>query len=326
MNRKRGTLLFAEIFTEALAVCLLACPFAAAQAPRDLPPDIAAELAKTPKPPLSNQIVGIDINQFIGDPLLSPVRVTDGAIFRRSILRHGDPYHPADPGAVLEYWNDLSVGTLLGNSRTSLAQSNDEEFWYIESGKGRFDDGHQYWELHEGVALLIPPQAQHRIENLTDDPIHILILTWSPIRSVPAQAILARDIRDLSFSATGAHWNYFGTYLFAPEDGLDPNEELALIHMPPMTIAEPHAHIPHWAEVWVKLPPYRAYLMLGSEVREMLPNTAFLSPPNSQTTHSVANLLRDETQDWIYIGHWAWKQQPHAGLPFVQPKPLTDPH
>src|ERR1700677_2159874 len=91
-----------------------------AQQPESLPPEIAAELAKAPKPPLSNQVVGIDIDRFVGNPLLSPIRVTHGSIFQRSILRHGDPYHPGDSGAVLEYWDDLSAGTLLGYAHTPL--------------------------------------------------------------------------------------------------------------------------------------------------------------------------------------------------------------
>jgi hypothetical protein len=81
---------------------------------KNLPPDIAAELARSPKPPPSNQVVGINIDRFIANPLLSPVRVTHDVIFERSILRRGDSYHPGDPGAVLEYWKNLSLGIMLG--------------------------------------------------------------------------------------------------------------------------------------------------------------------------------------------------------------------
>src|SRR5437762_6720314 len=36
--------------------------------------EVKAELAKSVVPPPSNQVVGIDIDQFIGRPLASPVR------------------------------------------------------------------------------------------------------------------------------------------------------------------------------------------------------------------------------------------------------------
>src|SRR5579862_8889453 len=104
---------------------------------KNLPPEIAAELARSPKPPPSNQVVGIDIDRFIGNPLLSPVRVTHDVIFERSILRRGDSYHPGDPGAVLEYWKDLSLGTMLGQARTPVTHVSDQQFWYVERGVGR---------------------------------------------------------------------------------------------------------------------------------------------------------------------------------------------
>lgn len=310
----------------ATGALLLSGPASFAQAPRDLPPDVSRELAKSPTPPPSNQVVGVNINRFVGNPLLSPVRVIQGVIFARSILTHGDAYHPGDPGAVLEYQKDLSLGTILGHNRTPLVQVPEEQFWYVESGKGRLDNGKDYWDLHEGIGVLIPPNARYRAVNTADEPIQLLMLTWTPEGVTPRADILVRDVNSLTLPAEGSHWNYFGTDFFVPEDGLHPNEQFAVVYMPPMTIAEPHAHIPHWEEIWVKLPPYSSYLMLGSEVREMAPNTAFLVPPNSQTVHSVVNLTTDKTQAFMYIGHWIWKQGPRQERPFVKPEPLKAPN
>jgi mannose-6-phosphate isomerase-like protein (cupin superfamily) len=289
-----------------------------------LPPEVAAELAKSPTPPTPNDIVGIDIDRYIGNPLMSSVRVAGGVIFQRSILQQGDPYRPGDPGAVLEYWKDFSIATILGQACTPLIQAQDEQFWYVESGKGRLDNGDGYWDLHEGIGVLIPPNARHRVMNTADEPIQMLMLTWSPGGTSPRTDILVRDVRALTVPAKGSHWNYFGTDFFSPEDGVGPNNTIAVVYMPPMTIAQPHAHIPHWAEVWTKLPPHSSFLMLGSEVREMPPNTAFLAPPNSLTTHSVVNLMKDQTQAWLYIGHAVWNQGPHPERPFVKPKLLKN--
>jgi mannose-6-phosphate isomerase-like protein (cupin superfamily) len=312
------------VFAAALGPVSLVTQRALAQAPESLPPEVAAELARSPKPPLPNQVVGIDIDQFIGSPLLSAVRVTHGTIFQRSILRHGNPYHPNDPGAVLEYRKDLSLGVLPGSARTSLDRVPDEQFWYVESGKARLDNGDEYWNLHEGVGVLIPPNIRHRLENTSDEPMQMLVLTWSPDPAMPQQNIVVRDNHSLTLPAQGAHWNYFGTDLFTHEDGLDPREQFAIVFMPPMTIAEPHAHIPHWEEVWTKLPPFSSFMMLGSEVREMPPNTAFLAPPNSQTTHSVVNLTRDKTQAWLYIGRAVWNQRPRPARPLIEPRSLKE--
>lgn len=92
--------------------------------------------------------------------------------------------------------------------------------------------------------------------------------------------------------------------------------------MAPMSIAEPHAHVPGWEEVWTKLPPYSSYLMLGSEMREMLPNTAFFAPPNYKTVHSVVNLRREGYQRWLFISHFILPQPDYGRDPLVAPKPL----
>jgi mannose-6-phosphate isomerase-like protein (cupin superfamily) len=308
----------------AIAATLLLHEQAWAQMPKDLPPEVTAELAKSPKPPLPNQTVGIDIDRFVGDPLLSSVRVSRGVIYQRSILREGNPYQPGDPGAVLEYRKDYSLGTITGFNRTALVQIPEAQFWYVESGKGRLDNGDAYWDLHEGIGVLMAPNARHRVVNTTDEPLKMLMLTWVPVDPARLAQILVRDVYSLSLPALGAHWNYFGTNFFSPADGLHPNEAFAVVYMPPMTVAEPHAHIVHWEEIWTKLPPYGSYFVLGSEVRKMPPNTAFLAPPNSLTTHSVMNLMEHEYQAWLYIGRFVWPQPTRTQEVSVKPKPLKD--
>lgn len=208
-----------------------------------------------------------------------------------------------------------------------MSQMPDEQFWYVESGKGRLDNGDGYWDLHEGIGVLIPPNARHRVENTTDEPIEMVTLTWSPDpRAKPRDEILVRDVHRATLPAQGAHWNYFGVDLFWPDDGLGPNEVFSVIYMPPMTIAEPHAHLPGSAEVWIKLLPYSSYLTLGSDIREMPPHTAMLSPPNSQTVHSVMNLMKDETQTWLYIDHYEFLIGSRPNRPYVEATPLKNLH
>lgn len=308
-----------------LSLLMFPDPASFSQIPKDVPAEIREALAKSPVPPPSNQQVGIDIDRFIGHPSQSPVRVSRDVIMMRTILRYGDPYKPGEAGAVLENRKDLAAATVLGHRQSPLAEISEHQFWYIESGTGRLDNGTDYWELKEGIGVLIPPKTKHRVTNTSEASLEILMLTWDAPQEVKVRKdILVRNVQDFAMPPEGSHWNYFGTDFFAPEDGLHPNEQFAVVFMPPMTIAEPHAHIPHWEEIWVKLPPDSSYLMLGSEVREMPPNTAFLAPPNSKTVHSVVNLLKDKTQAFMYLGRWAWKQPPHLERPFVKPRPLAE--
>jgi hypothetical protein len=179
-------------------------------------------------------------------------------------------------------------------------------------------------ELEKGMGVLIPANVPHRVENTADEPLNILVLTWTrDIRATPQPDILVRDVHLLHLPSQPAHWSYFGADLFAPEDGLNPKEVFSIVYMPPMMIGEPHAHIPHWDEVWIKLPPLSSYVVLGSEVRKMPPNSAFLSLPNSQTTHSQLN-LEDKTKAWLYLAHASWALGPHPNRPLVGSKALPE--
>jgi hypothetical protein len=135
----------------------------------------------------------------------------------------------------------------------------------------------------------------------------------------PRKDILVRDTSDLPSDGKNNHWSYMSKNIFNPADGLQQGESFGIVYMAPMTIAASHAHLPKAEEVWVKLPPYSSYLLLGSEVRDMPPNTAFLAPPNAMTVHSVVNLTHDKIQLWIgFARHPKW---PSHALPSVAPKP-----
>ncbi|MBI1792513.1 MAG: hypothetical protein HYR60_33740, partial [Acidobacteria bacterium] len=172
-------------------------------------------------------------------------------------------------------------------------------------------------------AVLIPPKARHRITNLSDQPLQMLHLTWdNPEGVAPRKDILVRDVHLLPFAEQNAHWSYHAKNIFHPSDGLHPNEKVLITYMAPMTIGSPHPHPEHWEEVWTKLAPDSAYLMLGSEVREMPPHTAFIAPPNAQTVHSVLNLSRDKTMAWFYFARYTHPAPDYKDEPSVASTPL----
>jgi quercetin dioxygenase-like cupin family protein len=276
------------------------------QAPRELP---------------SNERFGIDINRFIGSPAGSMAKVSHETLVTRTIMRNGDPYTPGDPGAVLQYRKDFSVATLMPNNRTPMVQMPEELIFYVENGEGRLDDGKQYWDLHDGVAVLIPPNGAHRLVNTGDKPLTMLMLTWeNPQGITPRRDILVRDVNALPFAEKNAHWSYMAKNVFHPTDGLHPNEKILVVYVPPMSMGAPHAHPPQWEEVWTNIGPESSLMEMGSEIREMPANTAMIAPPNGLTVHSVLNTT-NKMQAFFYFARYTtpaptdFKDETVAGKP-----------
>ncbi len=259
--------------------------------------------------PPSNRQVGISIDRYIGGWRNSEPSLTHGVLVERAILRPGDPAGAGPPGAVLEFHKSFTLATLEPRSRTQPARHAEQEVLYFEIGKGRLESGEASWPLRPGTGALIPPQTEHVLVNESDDPMTLLVLTDVIENGASSGgAILVRNSADLPYAESSAHWNYFAKLLFGPKDGLSPYSKVLIVDMFPMTIGAPHPHIPHWEEVWCKLPPETSYLLLGSEVRRQHPNEAFLVPPNGKTVHSVVNLSA-RPMSWFYFSHYTVKVQ-----------------
>ena len=107
---------------------------------------------------------------------------------------------------------------------------------------------------------MIPPGAKHRVASTSDAPLRMIMVKWTPAEGAsPAKTILVRDLDELHFEACGAdlcHWSYMGKTVFSgAAHGLHPNEGFFFVSVAPLSMGGPHAHVPSWEEVWIKLPP-----------------------------------------------------------------------
>lgn len=273
----------------------------------------------------ANRLTGVNIDQFIGSWSHSETTITHGVLIERIILRAGNPEQPGPPGAVLEFHKHLSLAALDAGMHTPPVRHAEQEILYIEAGTGELRSEDMSWPLHEGIAVLIPPNIEHTFHNNGKERLEMVLVTATYDSSVKLRSdILVRDRRELPFAEAASVWNYDVQCLFGPPDGLHPNEDVLLVTMEPMTNSFPHSHSPHWEEVWLKLPPDSSYAFLGSEVRLQHPNEAFLAPPDGKTWHSIVNLT-DKPLQWLYIAHYtepvdypAWVYQ----VPAVNPTQL----
>ena len=250
----------------------------------------------------SNEAAGVDIDRFIGVAANSPVHLAQGLLLTHSMLKSGDPYQPGIRGAVLEYRKDLSVATLLPRNRTPMVTSADQLFFYVESGDGRLEDGKQYWDLRENIAVIIPPNAAHRMVNDSDKPLTMIMLTWTP-SAPPRPDILVRDVNLLPWCEENVHWNNTSKCVFGAADGLYQSERMYLVMLQPWAASQPHSHGQGTEEIWTKVTPGTGTILIGSELREMPENSAYLVPPTGSTEHSNLNLSKDRIDWYLYVAH-----------------------
>jgi hypothetical protein len=108
-----------------------------------------------------------------------------------------------------------------------------------------------------------------------------------------------RDVTLLPYCEENAHWNNMSKCLFTQADGM--TGRVLLVMLMPMTMAAPHPHGPGTEEIWTKLTPGNALMLLGSELREMPQYSAFLAPPNGMTWHGQVNTSKTQVEMWLYV-------------------------
>jgi len=248
-----------------------------------------------------NEKEGVSIDRFIGQPKDNPVHLSHGTLLIHDILTPGDPYHPGAQGAVLEYRKLLATAELQPGSQTPMETYPDAYFFYVKSGQGRLDDGKQYWDLRADIAVLAPPGVAHRIINTSPDkPLEMIMLQWTAGPDAKHELIV-RDTRLLPWCEENAHWNNTSRCIFLPGDGLIQGERIYTVMLQPWATSQPHSHTPGTEEIWTKITPGKVPILLGSDLREMDQDNAYLVPPTGKTDHSNINLSKDKTEWWIYV-------------------------
>ena len=267
----------------------------------------------------TNERSNVQIDQFIGSPVNSTGHLSHGGLFTRSILRNGNPNAPGPQGAVLEYRTQLATAMLAPKSGTPLMSINNQFLFYVVSGKARLDDGQNFWELREGITMLVPPDVQRRFVNSSDEPLEMLMLEW-PANERARKDILVRDTNLMPYCEENVHWNNISKCVLSPEDGM--TGRMLIVMLMPFTMASPHSHTPGTEEFWTKITPGNAILLLGSELRDMPQYTAFLAPPNGITWHAQLNTSKTQTEKWLYISGGA---PPAAGRGGTAPAAAAAP-
>ena len=290
-----------RVFTAIALLLALATP-ALAQAPAPFPVE-----------PPGNDETGISIDRYVGIAANSPTKISHDTMYIQRIFSAGDPA-TGSAGAVLAPGEQTDLATLMPHDVTSLFTAPKELIFYVESGKGRLDDGKQYWDVSSGFGMMVPPNLAHRLTNDGDVPLKMIMFSFIPSFTPPGN-IIVRDSHKVLMIEHNVHWSHNSKLLFGPEAGVS---RVLVITFGPMTIAGPHASPavtdPNGGGVqWIHVSDGPMLFQLGSELRRWPINTGFATPENGKTVHARYN-ISDTVQTTLFINSGSSMPKP-AGRP-----------
>ena len=265
-----------------LVIFLSTITFAVAQPP--------ANSQLEPKP--YNPETDPNIDMFIGHWKESMPRHIHGSLVVRDILTRleGDPLRPAKKGAVLIEVNSISYAVLDVNASTAPSMLKDEqEIFYIMSGKGIVKSGGKTAELHEGIAFVIAPDIEFTMTNTGDEPLTMYLVSEPvPEGFKPNKELVVKNEFDNSQGIT-VHWANIDRGIIGGNDGVAVYSGLTAVKIDPMTMAQPHSHGVGVEEVWIALKG-DIKLLMGKQLRILPVGSAYKVPADGNTPHANINL------------------------------------
>jgi mannose-6-phosphate isomerase-like protein (cupin superfamily) len=245
--------------------------------------------------PLGNYETGIVIDRYIGDPNIAPAKITHGTMYVQRIFGPGD-FFTGSAGNVLAPGRETDLATLRPRDQTTMFKTPKQLLFYVESGEGRLDDGNQFWDLSNGIAVMVPANMAHRLTNTGNEPLKMILYSLDPPSgAAPLSAIMVRDSHRLAMVGRNLHWNNNFKMLFGSEAGVEP---VMLVSFGPMTGAGPSASALQrdargGGAQWIRVSGGSGSdmaMQLGSEVRHWPTNTGFVAPADGQTVHGLYNV------------------------------------
>jgi mannose-6-phosphate isomerase-like protein (cupin superfamily) len=247
---------------------------------------------------------GPDIDLFIASWQESMPFISYGALIERDIFTRcsGDVMNPASKGAVLKYIKRFTHASLYGHNSTTTASLKDEqEIFFILTGKGTIKTSGKSADLYEGISILMPTGLSFTMTNTGEEPLTMFLISEPlPEGFSPKKEMAVKDENVLPISANPGHWTHIFRRIFTKDDGLATIYQLGTVMLDPMTIGQPHSHDSGIEEIWAAIRGDITF-MLGKEVHKLPVGSAYMIPPDGKTPHSTLN-VSDKTVKLLYFG------------------------
>jgi mannose-6-phosphate isomerase-like protein (cupin superfamily) len=235
--------------------------------------------------------VDADIDLYMRSWTESMPRHYHGSLILRDIFIPGDPMNPPRRGSVLRWFSLYAHATLEGGATTTpVALAGEQEVYYILSGTGTISGGGDTFPLYKGMCAFIPEKITYSVTADSGEPL-IMLLIAEPIPSgfESKTAIFVRDENVTPYTMTDAHWTMAFKDVMNGGDGMVRSSVILAVTFLPMTLGHPHSHEGLFQEMWLCLEG-ETQVLLGKQVRDMPPGTAYLVPPDGKTPHSNINV------------------------------------
>jgi len=242
-----------------------------------------------PKP--YNTETDADIDMYIGNWKESMPQKTHGCLVERDILTQGDPLNPTTKGAVLKYINRFTYASLGAHETTTpTTLENEQEIFYVLTGRGTVTAGGKTADLYAGIAVLMPSNLEFTITNTCDETITMYMISEPvPDGFRPNSEMKIADENTAAWNKGNPHWVGLSKPLFRTGDGLGTLENTLTVQFDPMTFFQPHSHVEGCEEVWTAITD-NVHFLLGKQIRCQPPGTAYLIPPDGKTPHANFNV------------------------------------
>lgn len=242
-----------------------------------------------------------DIDLYLCSWKESMPRHTHGSLIERDVLTRGDAMNPPRKGAVLEYVNRFAHATLeSGAVTTPTTLENEQEIFYIMSGKGILTAGGETAELREGIAVLMPANLEFTMKNIGDDAITMYLVNEpTPEGFRPNEDMIVIDELAKPVDSYDGHWCHIVKYLFETDVGLGTLERVLTVSFDPMTIGHPHSHADGCEEVWAAVKG-SSVAFIGKEIRDQEPGMAYMIPPDGKTPHANINYSNERIKIFYF--------------------------
>jgi mannose-6-phosphate isomerase-like protein (cupin superfamily) len=241
------------------------------------------------------------VDMFFGDWHESMPRSAFGSLVLRDILTRGDNLAPPEKGAVLQCANFLAYGRLPAFASTVPSTlTSEQEVFYIIGGEGEIMSGQKKVALHKDIAILMPQGEQFVMKNTGEEDLTMYVLDEPvPVGFHPIPQMLMTDERKVperkpmvaspyTNPGAGGHWAHVVRDLFNSSDGLATVGDVITVEINPLTLGEPHPHLPGKEEVWLAIDG-TSLAFYGPQLRVQRPGTAYMLRPDGMTQHSNIN-------------------------------------